>query len=182
MKVNNLPILDSTMRKVWRGTYWGNDALYFEQEDGVHFVLTHIQDCCEDVEIESIDGDLDDLIGEPLLMAEEIIKVGGEPTLESNTWTFYKFATVKGYVTVRFLGWSNGYYSERVDWFYLSEDEVEKMGYQMKKKINYTRAYCETCNDYHYKYWLDGSKEVIDEEDVDELLSTGMYYVECKAD
>ena len=52
----------------------------------------------------------------------------------------------------------------------------------MKKKINYTRAYCETCNDYHYKYWLDGSKEVIDEEDVDELLSTGMYYAERKAD
>ena len=129
MKVNNLPIFDNTMRKVWRGTYWGNDALYFEQEDGVHFILTHIQDCCEDVEIESIDGDLDDLIGVPLLMAEEIIKVGGEPTLESNTWTFYKFATVKGYVTVRFLGWSNGYYSERVDWFYLSEDEVEEMGY-----------------------------------------------------
>ena len=127
MKVNNLPILDNTMRKVWRGTYWGNDALYFEQEDGEHFVLTHIQDCCEDVEIESIDGDLEDLIGVPLLMAEEIIKVGGEPTLESNTWTFYKFATVIGYVTVRFLGWSNGYYSERVDWFYLSEDEVELM-------------------------------------------------------
>ena len=123
MKVNNLPILDNTMRKVWRGTYGGNDALYFEQEDGVHFVLTHIQDCCEDVEIESIDGDLDDLIGEPLLMAEEIIKVDGD------TWTFYKFATVKGYVTIRFYGSSNGYYSERVDWFYLSEDEVEEMGY-----------------------------------------------------
>ena len=123
MEVNNLPVLNKTMRKVWRGTYGGNDALYFEQEDGVHFVLTHIQDCCEDVEIESIDGDLDDLIGEPLLMAEEIIKVDGD------TWTFYKFATVKGYVTIRFYGSSNGYYSERVDWFYLSEDEVEEMGY-----------------------------------------------------
>ena len=123
MEVNNLPVLNKTMRKVWRGTYWGNDALYFEQEDGVHFVLTHIQDCCEDVEIGSIDGDLDDLIGEPLLMAEEIIKVDGD------TWTFYKFATVKGYVTIRFYGSSNGYYSERVDWFYLSEDEVEEMGY-----------------------------------------------------
>ena len=52
----------------------------------------------------------------------------------------------------------------------------------MKKKINYTRAYCETCNDYHYKYWLDGSEEIIDEEDVDELLSTGMYYTERKVD
>ena len=113
MEVNNLPVLNKTMRKVWRGTYCGNDALYFEQEDGVQFVLTHIQDCSEDVKIESIDGELDDLIGAPLLMAEETVKVGGE------TWTFYKFATVKGYVTVRFLGWSNGYYSERVNWFYL---------------------------------------------------------------
>ena len=122
MEINNLPILGKTMRRAWRGEYWGNDALYFEQEDGVQFVLTHIQDCSEDVKIESIDGELDDLIGAPLLMAEEAVKVGGEPTLESGTWTFYKFATVKGYVTVRFLGWSNGYYSERVYGFYLSEE------------------------------------------------------------
>ena len=121
MEINNLPILGKTMRRAWRGEYWGNDALYFEQEDGVQFVLTHIQECCEDVEIESIDGDLDDLIGAPILMAEETIKEGGDP-LESSTWTFYKFATVKGYVTVRFLGWSSGYYSERVYGFYLSEE------------------------------------------------------------
>ena len=55
-------------------------------------------------------------------------------------------------------------------------------GEKVKKKIEYSRVYCETCNDYHYKYWLDGSEEIIDEEDVDELLSTGMYYVERKAD
>ena len=46
MEINNLPILGKTMRRAWRGEYWGNDALYFEQEDGVQFVLTHIQDCC----------------------------------------------------------------------------------------------------------------------------------------
>ena len=82
------------------------------------FVFFHHQDCCENVSIEDVCGDLQDLVGEPLLLAEE---VSGETPVDFNerdyesvTWTFYKFATRKGYVDVRWLGESNGYYSEGV--------------------------------------------------------------------
>ena len=82
------------------------------------FVFFHAQDCCEHVDINDIVGDLEDLVGEPLLIAEE---VSGETPVDFNemdhesvTWTFYKFATRKGYVDVRWLGESNGYYSESV--------------------------------------------------------------------
>jgi hypothetical protein len=82
------------------------------------FRFLHHQDCCESVMIDDVVGDLSDLVGEPLLIAEE--SSGETPTeddvyRESCTWTFYKFATRKGYVDVRWVGESNGYYSESVD-------------------------------------------------------------------
>jgi len=92
------------------------NTLTFEN-DVDRYVFFHMQDCCETVGIEDIVGDLSDLEGAPLVVAEE---VDGETpadfeAYESYTWTFYKFATRKGYVDVRWLGESNGYYSERVD-------------------------------------------------------------------
>lgn len=96
------------------------DELVFTTTEGKSYKLYHSQDCCESVSIESVVGDLADLVGAPLLMAEESTgetpadyKFEYEP--ESYTWTFYKFATRKGYVDVRWLGESNGYYGEGVD-------------------------------------------------------------------
>ena len=86
--------------------------LLFTTSDGEQYQLYHKQDCCEEVIIESILGDLNDLLGEPLLEAEV---VSSHSVLgDSITWTFYKFGTRKGHVTIRWLGASNGYYSEEV--------------------------------------------------------------------
>ena len=98
----------------------GDDEMVFVTADGERFMFAHSQDCCERVDINDIVGDLQDLVGEPLLVAEEVRGATPEPDeehYESYTYTFYKFATRKGYVDVRWLGESNGYYSESVDLF-----------------------------------------------------------------
>ena len=93
----------------------GGDQLVFENATE-RFVFFHAQDCCEHVDINDICGDLQDLVGEPLFIAEEVhgATEPDEEHYESYTYTFYKFATRKGYVDVRWLGESNGYYSESV--------------------------------------------------------------------
>lgn len=82
-----------------------------------NFSMYHDQDCCEHVYLEDISGDLEDLVGTPILEATVETNSDGKPLPESDsefTWTFYKFRTSKGYVTLRWYGSSNGYYSEEV--------------------------------------------------------------------
>lgn len=95
-----------------------NDEIHFKIQDGRHFKLHHEQDCCETVAIEDITGNLADLIGSPLLQAEENSNSDNpkpEDAEESHTWTFYRLATEKGSVVIRFYGSSNSYYSESAE-------------------------------------------------------------------
>lgn len=100
--------------------YDGNE-LKFTLDNGDKYNMFHSQDCCEGVSIDDIEGDLNDLLNSPILQAEESTMIGENPVgvskdyQDSFTWTFYKLATINGYVTIRWYGQSNGYYSERVD-------------------------------------------------------------------
>jgi hypothetical protein len=98
-----------------------SEELKLTTADGRRFVFFHDQNCCEHVCIAQVDGDPGDLLRAPLEMAEESTE-SGESDGESYTRTFYKFATTKGYVTVRWLGTSNGYYGEEVS---LREEAAE---------------------------------------------------------
>lgn len=94
-----------------------DEAFMVKTDCGLVFTFYHEQDCCESVYLEDVIGDIDDLLGEVILAEEcsnQADPVDVEIHADSWTWTFYRLATVKGLVVLRFFGESNGYYSESV--------------------------------------------------------------------
>ena len=104
------------------GLVAGSELVELHCESGRTYSLFHNQDCCENVAVEDVVGNIDDLIGVPLLMADAT-ETHPEDDDESSTCTFYKLATVKGYMDIRWLGTSNGWYSETVG-VYMRETKI----------------------------------------------------------
>ena len=99
----------------------GDEKLVFTCDNGDKYQMIYYSDCCASATLEDIAGNLEDLKGSPILQAEEVISENTNPEgvkvpeyQDSYTWTFYKLATIRGYVTIRWYGESNGYYSESI--------------------------------------------------------------------
>ena len=115
---------NKTFGRVAPGESW---ITFYDENDKPMYRMEHEQDCCENVYLEEVIGDLSDLEGTPILEAECVSNHANPQSqytsdddeywvaAESETWTFYKFSTIKGSVTLRWYGSSNGYYSESVD-------------------------------------------------------------------
>jgi hypothetical protein len=93
------------------------EEIIFTTDDQKKYKMYHDQDCCETVEVDDICGEIENIMGFPIVTAEEETNsdTPRDEYSESFTWTFYKFATEKGYVTIKWYGESNGYYSESVE-------------------------------------------------------------------
>lgn len=88
--------------------------------------MAYHQDCCASCSVEDVCGDVADLVGSPVVRAEEPSSLDNfdelkeaqrtegivDYTPDSYTWTFIILGTAKGTVTLLWYGSSNGYYSE----------------------------------------------------------------------
>jgi|14_taG_2_1085336.scaffolds.fasta_scaffold06859_1 hypothetical protein len=99
----------------------GKNVISFVTDRGT-WVMQHWQDCCEDVYIEDVNGDLSSLIGGQVVVAEARSSGLNPDDPEAETyedflcvWTFYTIRTTRGDVTIRWYGESNGYYAVDVD-------------------------------------------------------------------
>lgn len=125
MKIN---VLEHMIGKEFVSVVATEDEILFTEKNGNYYKMYHDQDCCESVTIDDINGNLDDLVGSMILVAEE--RSSGtqnkdEDDSDTETWTFYIFRTEKGTVDIKWYGTSNGYYSERVDILYVRTDEED---------------------------------------------------------
>ena len=111
-------LLGETIASI-EGCKENSDEILITLLNGRKFRMYHQQDCCEGVSVEDVCGDVADIVGSPLTLAEMSTSDKNPEGVvkkyqDSFTWTFYKLATVKGYMTIRWYGESNGYYSEKV--------------------------------------------------------------------
>ena len=144
-------MIGQTIKSIHGGA--GDEEIIFNSPTH-EFILIHNQDCCESVSIEDICGDINDLIGSPLIEAEEVS--GETPSgfddkeYESYTWSFYRFGTAKGSIVVRWFGSSNGCYSEtaraykyqKSEWQLVFEDKLKK---NPLYRINRMKIVCGDC-------------------------------------
>ena len=111
-------VLEGQTIKSIEGLEVGSDYVSIETQEGNKYTMTYYPDyCCVSCDIADVVGDVEDLIGQKIEVAEERSEEAtknncDDKYLLSGTWTFYELRTIKGSVTIRWLGTSNGYYSE----------------------------------------------------------------------
>lgn len=108
------------------------------------FRFYHEQDCCESVYLENFDGWSDYGVGEEILKTEEKLFSPEEEYpemlfLESCTGTFYSIQTNSMDLSMRWVGESNGYYSESVDVFFSPLTKKDILSFSERERVIYDK-------------------------------------------
>ena len=87
--------------------------------DKYKYNLYHEQSCCENVRLVNVIGDIDNILNEEIIFAEEDVGANDPDWYnshydESHTWTKFVLGTKNANVEFWFLGESNGYYGESI--------------------------------------------------------------------
>lgn len=96
----------------------GKGEIMLTTESGRKIRIYHEQDCCESVRIEDTEGNWHNLIGKVIVEVNYDIDPSGAPMPEypdSWTRTNLTFKVNDATVISKWIGESNGYYSESVD-------------------------------------------------------------------
>lgn len=107
-----------------KGLEQHSDEVRLVLDDGRELIFYHCPDCCEMVSLADFEDD--GIIGGAIFDIEEVIDASetDKPReyAESWTWCFYKVETTNGGLWMRWLGESNGYYSEQVEVLIIEPD------------------------------------------------------------
>lgn len=98
-----------------------DEEIVFTCASGRRFRMYHNQDCCESVAIGSVDGDILSIVGRAIIRAREEPGHEDGGKYESVTFTDFILATETSEVTIHWVGESNGYYSESVEFIELTK-------------------------------------------------------------
>jgi hypothetical protein len=112
----NFNVLEHRLIKHIDGLAEDSEEVIFWMDDGTKYRMYHENDCCETVRIVEIVGDDPKALCDVAYVAraEQNSETADTTNRESGTWTFYRLDTSKGNIVIRWLGESNGYYSESV--------------------------------------------------------------------
>lgn len=95
----------------------GNDEIVLTTQSGRRIKIYHSQNCCETVCIEDTVGDFEQLLFKPLIsITHEEECSNDQEYYESCTKTDITFKVNDATVISKWIGTSNGYYSESVHW------------------------------------------------------------------
>lgn len=98
-----------------------DEKLIMFYDDFYNYTFYHDQDCCENVFLEGenklLESEIKAILNSPIVLAEARTDTSNSERGNeySETFTFYTLRTHNDTLTLRFVGRSNGYYSERVD-------------------------------------------------------------------